>query len=259
MVGRDLKNHYPEKPKKVGGTLLEIENLTGQGFSGIHFKANRGEVLGITGLLGAGKTEVLQAIYGATSGHTGTIRISGKKVSIKSPRDANKHGIGLIPESRREQGLILILSNLFNISLASLKQLSAPFLRLKDEEQQGREQIKNLEVRPDDPFKQVRDLSGGNQQKIVLAKWLMRDCDILFFDEPTRGIDVGAKFQIYSIMSELAQAGKCIVISSSEVEEIVGTCSRVLVMKDGEIINEFVGSEINNETIVGSMSGGIVH
>jgi ribose transport system ATP-binding protein len=259
MVGRDLKNHYPEKPDKVGNTLLEVENLTGQGFSGITFTAKKGEILGITGLLGAGKTEVLQAIYGGTSDHTGTIRINGEKVSITSPRHANKHRIGLIPESRREQGLILTLSNLFNISLASLKKLSAPFLRLKDEIQEGKEQIKNLEVRPDDPFKQVRNLSGGNQQKIVLAKWLMRDCDILFFDEPTRGIDVGAKFQIYSLMSQLAQAGKCVVISSSEVEEIVGTCSRVLVMKDGELIHEFVGSEINNETIVGSMSGGIVH
>ena len=149
-----------------------------------------------------------------------------------------------------------MLSNLFNISLASLRKLSAPLLRLKEEIKEGKRLIKDLEVRPDDPFKPVRDLSGGNQQKIVLAKWLMRDCDILFFDEPTRGIDVGAKFQIYSIISELAKAGKCIVIASSEIEEIVGICSRVLVMKDGRIVEELVGSELTNEVIVKSMSAG---
>ena len=135
-----------------------------------------------------------------------------------------------------------------------MRKLSAPFVRLKDEIKEGKKLIKDLDVRPDDPFRQVRDLSGGNQQKIVLAKWLMRDCDILFFDEPTRGIDVGAKFQIYTLISELAKAGKCIVISSSEVEEIVGTCNRVIVMKDGKIVEELIGSEINNEMIVRSMS-----
>ena len=260
IVGRDLKDHYPEKPGAVNDDeILKVENLAGQGFSGITLKARRGEILGITGLLGAGKTEVLQAIYGASSGHRGNIFIKGKAVSIKTPREANRHGIGLIPESRREQGLILILSNLFNISLASLRKLSVPFLRLKEEIKEGKKLISDLEVRPDDPFKLVRDLSGGNQQKIVLAKWLMRDCDILFFDEPTRGIDVGAKFQIYNIISELAKAGKCIVISSSEVEEIVGTCNRVLVMKNGKIVEELIGSEINNEMVVRSMSAGKVN
>ena len=255
IVGRDLKDHYPEKPVAANDDdILKVENLTGRGFSGITLKARCGEILGITGLLGAGKTEVLQAIYGARRGYKGKIYIKGKEVSIRSPRDANRHGIGLIPESRREQGLILVLSNLFNISLASLRKLSAPFLRLKEERKKGKKLIKDLEVRPDDPFKLVRDLSGGNQQKIVLAKWLMRDCDILFFDEPTRGIDVGAKYQTYSIIYELAKAGKCIVISSSEVEEIVGTCNRVLVMKDGKIVEELIGSEINNEMIVRSMS-----
>jgi ribose transport system ATP-binding protein len=259
MVGRDLKDHFPEKPVNDGDIILEVENLSGRGFKDINFTANRGEVLGITGLLGAGKTEVLQAIYGGTSGHTGTIRIKGKKVSIKSPCDANKNGIGLIPESRREQGLILILSSMFNISLASLKKLCTPFLRQKEEIKESKKQIEDLEVRPADPFRIVRDLSGGNQQKIVLAKWLMRDCDILFFDEPTRGIDVGAKFHIYTIISELAQAGKCILISSSEVEEIVGTCTRVLIMKDGEIINELAGPGVNGEKIAVSMSGEIVN
>ena len=254
IVGRELKDHYPDKPVAVDDDeILRVEDLTGQGFSDITLKARRGEILGITGLLGAGKTEVLQAIYGASSGHKGKIIIKGKEVSIKTPRDANQHGIGLIPESRREQGLILVLSNIFNISLASLRKLSTPFLRLKEEIKKGKKLIKDLEVRPDDPFMPVRDLSGGNQQKIVLAKWLMRDCDILFFDEPTRGIDVGAKFQIYTIISELAKAEKCIVISSSEVEEIIGMCSRVLVIKDGKIVEELTGSEINNEVIVKSM------
>jgi ribose transport system ATP-binding protein len=201
----------------------------------------------------------LQAVYGISSGYKGKIYIKGEQVSIKTPRNANRYGIGLIPESRREQGLILSLSNLFNISLASLRKLSAPFLRLKEEIKQGKKLINDLEVRPDDPFKMVRDLSGGNQQKIVLAKWLMRDCDILFFDEPTRGIDVGAKFQIYTLISKLAKSGKCIVISSSEVEEIVGICNRVLVMKDGKIVDELIGSEINNELIVKSMSAGKVN
>jgi len=254
IVGRDLKDHYPDKTPAANDEILKVENLTGRGFTDVTLKARRGEILGITGLLGAGKTEVLQAIYGAARGYKGKIFIKGKEVSIKTPRDANHHGIGLIPESRREQGLVLVLSNLFNISLASLRKLSAPVLRLKKERIQGTKLINDLDVRPADPFKQVRDLSGGNQQKIVLAKWLMRDCDILFFDEPTRGIDVGAKFQIYTLISKLAKVGKCIVFSSSEVEEIVGTCNRVLVMKDGRIVEELIGSDINNETIVRSMS-----
>ncbi len=257
IVGRDLKDHYPEKSEAVNDDeMLKVEILSGDGFSEISFKARQGEILGITGLLGAGKTEVLQAIYGVDNGHSGRVFIKGEEVSIKTPRDANRHGIGLIPENRREQGLVIILSNLFNISLASLQKLSSPFLRLNKEAKEGGRLMKDLEVRPDDPFKMVKDLSGGNQQKIVLAKWLMRDCDILFFDEPTRGIDVGAKFQIYSIISELAKAGKCIVIASSEVEEIVGICNRVLVMKDGRIVEELNGSEITDETIMKSMSAG---
>jgi ribose transport system ATP-binding protein len=257
IVGRDLKDHYPEKSNTASNDeILRVENLTGQGFSGISLKAGRGEILGLTGLLGAGKTEILRAMYGADRGHRGQLFISGKEVSIKTPRQANRHGIGFLPESRREQGLILLLSNLFNISLASLQKLSTPFLRLRKEITAGKRFMNDLEVRPDDPFKPVRDLSGGNQQKIVLAKWLMRDCDILFFDEPTRGIDVGAKFQIYTLISELAKAGKCIVIASSDVEEIVGTCTRVLVIKDGKIAEELSGSHIHHETVVRSMSTG---
>lgn len=255
MVGQDLKDHYPKKSTNITTPMLEVDCITGNGFNNISFTAHKGEVLGITGLVGSGKSETMEAIFGASRIQQGSIKINGEKVSLNTPKDAINKGIGLIPESRKEQGLVLILSNLFNISLASLKKIATPILNLKKEKQEAVRLIKDLEVRPPLPLSRVENLSGGNQQKIVIAKWLMRDCDILIFDEPTRGIDVGAKFQIYSLIIELANMGKCIIVSSSEIEEVIGICNRALVMKNSSIVNELQGSDLNKEKVIACMSG----
>ncbi len=255
MVGQELKDHYPEKSLPTEEKMLEIDSITGKNFNNITFTAHKGEVLGITGLVGSGKSETVEAIFGASKINSGSIKIDGKEVTISSPKDAINKGIGLIPESRKEQGLVLILSNLFNISLASLKKLAKPILNLKQEKEEAKQLITDLEVRPPLPYSQVANLSGGNQQKIVIAKWLMRDCDILIFDEPTRGIDVGAKFQIYSLIIELARMGKCIIVASSEIEEVIGICNRALIMKDYKIINQLQGSDLNKEKVIACMSG----
>ncbi len=255
MVGSELKDHYPPKSTHISTPALKVENLCGNGFTDISFTAYKGEVLGITGLVGSGKSETVEAIFGANAIESGKLWIEGKEVSFKSPKDAINQGIGLIPESRKEQGLVLILSNLFNISLASLKRIARPILNLKQERSEAQQLIQDLEVRPPLPLSPVVNLSGGNQQKIVIAKWLMRDCDILIFDEPTRGIDVGAKFQIYSLIIELAKLGKSIIVASSEIEEIIGICNRSLVMKNNRIINELQGSELNKEKVIACMSG----
>ncbi len=259
MVGQELKDHYPEKSQPTTEKMLEISGLTGKNFNDITFTAHKGEVLGITGLVGSGKTETVEAIFGASGIDSGSIKIDGRPVTISSPKDAINKGIGLIPESRKEQGLVLILSNLFNISLASLKKLAKPILNLKQEKEEAKKLITDLEVRPPLPYSQVANLSGGNQQKIVIAKWLMRDCDILIFDEPTRGIDVGAKFQIYSLIIELARMGKCIIVASSEIEEVIGICNRALIMKDYKIINQLQGSDLNKEKVIACMSGVITN
>lgn len=255
MVGQELKDHYPEKAKAAGTPMLEVSSINGFGFNDISFTAHKGEVLGITGLVGSGKSETMEAIFGASRIRSGTVKVNGETVTFRSPKDAISKGIGLIPESRKEQGLVLILSNLFNISLASLKRLAAPILRLQQEKMEANQLIQDLEVRPPLLLSPVMNLSGGNQQKIVIAKWLMRNCDILIFDEPTRGIDVGAKFQIYSLIIELANMGKCIIVSSSEIEEVIGICNRALIMKDSRIINELQGSSLNKETVIACMNG----
>ena len=255
MVGSELKDHFPEKCQATETPGLRVTALSGDGFSNVTFSAHRGEVLGITGLVGAGKTELLEAIYGARAVSSGTMELGGAPIKIRSPQEAIATGIGLLPESRKEQGLVLIMSCLNNISLASLDKISHPFLDLKQEARIAEENFGKLEIRPADPRNKVVNLSGGNQQKVVLAKWLMRDCDILMFDEPTRGIDVGAKFQIYSLIIELAKAGKAVIVASSEIEEVVGICNRALVLRKGEMVKELIGDDLSNENIVFSMSG----
>lgn len=255
MVGSELKDHFPAKSAHADTTILQVTDLSGNGFSNISFAARRGEVLGITGLVGSGKTELLETIFGARAALSGSLTLDGRKITNSSPMEAIRNGIGLLPESRKEQGLNLVMSCLENISLASLDKIAHPFLDLAEEARVAEENFDRLEIRPGDPKNRVVNLSGGNQQKIVLAKWLMRDADILMFDEPTRGIDVGAKFQIYSLIIELARAGKSIIIASSEIDEVTGLCNRALVLRKGEVVKELAGEELNSENIVFSMSG----
>ncbi len=255
MVGRELKDHFPKKHLQRHETRLEVEAISGDGFSNITFKSYPGEILGFTGQVGAGKSELLEAIFGARPLHFGSIVLDGVTVNIKSPIDAVKRGIGLLPESRKEQGLNLSMNCLMNISLASLEFIATPLLDLEKEKKIASEKFEALEIRPNNPRNLAANLSGGNQQKIVLAKWIMRDSSVLLFDEPTRGIDVGAKFQIYTLIAELAKAGKTIIVASSEIEEIVGICSRVIVLRKGTFAEELHGDRISYQNIVHSMGG----
>lgn len=257
MIGAELKEHYPKKCSDFGEQVFAVEGLSGKGFEDVSFAVRAGEVLGITGLVGAGKTELLEAIYGASRRQHGLARVNGKDARVRTPRHAIRAGLGLLPESRKEQGLVLGLTGAHNISLASLDQISHPFLDLSSELRIAQESYSRLDIRPSEPRTRVVNLSGGNQQKVVLAKWLMRDCKVLLFDEPTRGIDVGAKFQIYSIIAELARQGKAVVVSSSEIEEIAGICNRVLVMQRGRVTAEIIGEKVNQENVLAAISGGI--
>lgn len=255
MIGSELKEQYPPKSDAPGSAALRVKALSGPGFSEVTFEAHHGEVLGITGLVGAGKTELLETLFGARRATGGTISIGEVALDPSSPGQTISSGIGLLPESRKEQGLVPSMSCTQNISLASLDRIARPFLNLRAERGVARDNFNKLEIRPGDPRNRVLNLSGGNQQKVVLAKWLMRDCDILFFDEPTRGIDVGAKFQIYSLIVALAKAGKAIIVSSSEIEEISGICNRVLVMHRGRIKAELSGAQVNRTDVLGALSG----
>ncbi|MCR8725797.1 sugar ABC transporter ATP-binding protein [Frigidibacter sp. ROC022] len=256
MLGAELAEHYPPKSKATGAPGLQVEHLSGPGFEDVSFVARQGEVLGITGLVGAGKSELVETIFGARRHTGGTVMMGDVKVDPKSPRSAVANRIGLLPESRKEQGLVLGLSCAQNITLASLDKISRPFLALGEEMRLASEKFETLEVRPGDPQNAAVNLSGGNQQKVVLAKWLTRDCRVLLFDEPTRGIDVGAKFQIYAMIVQLAEAGNTVIVSSSEIEEICGICNRTLVMRNGRIVADLAGDELTKEDILAAISRG---
>lgn len=250
MVGRSLADRFP--PKEImqirGG--LEVAGLSGSKLQSVSFKVERGEVLGVAGLVGAGKTELLRSIYGADPRSSGTIRLDGQVVGNKTPREAISRGFGYLPESRKEHGLVLTATNLVNVSLASLKRVASPFLALRRERREVTGFMEQVEVRSPDPDKMVVTLSGGNQQKIILARWLMAQSSVMMFDEPTRGIDVGAKFQVYSLIANLSRSGRCIIVASSDGDELVGICSRIIVLAKGRLVAEFSGDQITEENLL---------
>ena len=252
MVGRDLADHDPKKPVEVGDEILRVEGLTRHGvFEDISFSARAGEVVGIAGLVGAGRTEVVRAIFGADPHDDGQVFIDGEPVSIKSPRDAIDHGIALLTEDRKNQGLVLLFDVRENISLAVLDRLTRT--QLTDV---GRERdiaaafIERLAIKAASQEQEAMNLSGGTQQKVVLSKWLAAEARVIIFDEPTRGIDVGAKAEIYEIMNELAANGDTIVMVSSELPEILAMSDRILVMQGGRIRGELSRAEATQERIM---------
>lgn len=239
MVGRKLGNQYPEKKGNIGDVILKAENLTNKKVHGSSFELRQGEILGIAGMVGAGRTEMLRALYGADPISSGDVYIHGKKVKNRSPREAIKNGIGLLPEDRKNQGLFLQQSLEYNISFANLDVISGKFTVDKGKEKKLTEKLaKKLTVKAPSLQQKAVYLSGGNQQKVVLAKWLATDCEILVFDEPTRGIDVGAKKEIYDLMRQMTQEGKSIIMISSEMPELIGMSDRIIVIRDQEIVGE---------------------
>lgn len=253
MVGRELKDFYPPRPAaRGGGTALEVRNLGRRSdFEEVSFVVRRGEVVGLAGLVGAGRTELAEAIFGVTPPEQGKIFIDGEAVLIRSPEDAIRHGMALVTEDRKRTGLALALSVAQNITLANLTALVAKGrLDLKKEEQVGRDYLARLRIRASSPRQKASRLSGGNQQKVVVSRWLFRQAHIFLFDEPTRGVDVGAKTEIYRVINQLAESGAAVLMISSELPEILGMTDRVLVMRAGRLVKELMTRETTQEEIM---------
>ena len=253
MVGRDLGNIYPRREAlQQRIPVLEVNGLTRKGvLNDINFTLYRGEILGFAGLMGAGRTELARAIFGADSIDSGTLKLNGKETVIKDISDAIQQGISYLTEDRKKEGLALNLSVERNIML-KLPEYSDRFGNVDSRrcQQTSEEQVKALRIKTPNLEQAALNLSGGNQQKIIIARWVCKDTDILIFDEPTRGIDVGAKLEIYELMNRLVAKGKSIIMISSELPEVLGMCDRILVMRSGRITGELSAKEATQEKIM---------
>ena len=240
MVGRELQDEFPRRTPDIGEPVLEVRKLNaGERVRDVSFDLRKGEILALTGLVGAGRTETARLLFGADRMESGEISLHGKRQSIRSPRDAIAAGICLLTEDRKNQGLVLNHSVLHNFGLPNLDEFSrSGFVRQREEARRFDHYVKRFRIKIPSPRQLARNLSGGNQQKVVLAKWLQADTNVIIFDEPTRGIDVGAKYEIYVLMNELAAMGKCILMISSELPEVLGMSDRILVMHEGRITGE---------------------
>lgn len=260
MVGRRLAYHFPPKHRqsKPGEPALVVRSLSRPPyFEDISFTIRRGEIVGMFGLVGAGRTEVARAIAGADPYVSGEIEVLGRRVRITNPHDAVRSGIAFLSEDRKHDGLILIHNLVDNVTLANLKPFRrCGFLQRTQQRQKAVSLLKALAIRPADPDRRVQDLSGGNQQKVVLAKWLNTDAEIFIFDEPTRGIDVGAKTEIYQLINDLVSKGKAVLMISSELNEILRMSDRILVMARGRLVAEFARDGVTQEQILKAAAGG---
>ena len=252
MIGRQLSSVYPVSVRQPGDIALRVEGLTKVGkFEDVSFDVRKGEILGIAGLVGSGRTDVMQAIFGADPLDRGKIYLGNEQVHHASPRHALRDGIGFLPEDRKAQGLLLNRPVRENVSISSLNQLRRlVFLNVRQEEKSVRNHISSLEIRTTGAGQLVGNLSGGNQQKVVMARWLATRSQLLIFDEPTRGVDVGAKMEIYKLMDELVVAGVAIIMISSEMPEILGMSDRILVMRHGRVTGHFTREQATEEVVM---------
>lgn len=260
MVGRKISELFPKVTSVKGEVTLEVDGLTKRGvFENVSFKVRKGEVFGIAGLMGAGRTDVMETVFGLQRADGGIIKINGKEVRLRSPVDAIRHRLALITEDRQLKGLNLKASVRDNITLASLNNFSrfGQILQFQEENRAADTEIERLRIKTHHRGQMVRTLSGGNQQKVVLAKWLLNDPEIIILDEPTRGIDIGAKAEIYKIVAQLAEQGRSIVMISSELEEILGLCDRVMVLYHGKITDRLERNEFNQEQIIKAAMGSV--
>lgn len=253
MVGREVSNIYPEREHNIGEVLLKLENFTREGvLEHVSLELHKGEILGLAGLAGAGRTETLRAIIAADPIDSGELTYMGEKVKFKNIKEALDRGIGIVPEERKQEGLQLKQDIIFNISLPALKKYSNRFgkISLKKERKTADQFVDMLQIRPFNSSVITNNMSGGNQQKVVLAKWIASGCKVLLVDEPTRGVDVGAKREIYEILNDLLKEGLAILMVSSELPELMGTCDRICVMNHGRITGELSRDEYNEEIIM---------
>ncbi len=259
MIGRELSSEFPERVENIykdDEIIMEVENLNTSKIHDISFQLKKGEILGLSGLVGSGRSEIVRAIFGADRIKSGDIKINGEKVTMKTPQDAIKKGVALLPEDRKREGLMLNQSIKLNMTITFIDKLAkGPFVNKKMEQDSVEKSVKLLSVKLASVENPISSLSGGNQQKVVLAKWISTGCDILFFDEPTRGIDVGAKKEIYDFLFRLKNEGKSIIIISSEMPEILGLCDRILVMYEGKMMGELDAKEATQEKILTLASG----
>lgn len=258
MVGRELTERYPSRHPSYGEVVLEVRNASSKGlFQNISFTVRAGEILGFSGLMGSGRTEIMRAIFGLDGMDSGDIMMRGKKVNIRKPADAVKHGIGFITEDRKDEGLVLDFSIRENMALPNLFSFSSKgFISGQKEQDFVDTLIKRLQIKTQSSETAARNLSGGNQQKVVIAKWVGIGPSVLILDEPTRGVDVGAKREIYQLMNELTDRGVAIIMVSSELPEVLGMSDRIAVVHEGRISGELAREEATQESIMTLATGG---
>ena len=253
MVGREIGSRFPKKTNTPGEVYLQVQHLHDKDFlKDISFEVRRGEVFGLAGLVGSGRTELVRAIFGADPNVEGTVLIGGKQVKINNPRNAIDNGIALIPEDRRRQGLVLTFDILQNVSLASMKKIRGKLAKInsKREKEMAEFSMKQMSVKASSCNQNIATLSGGNQQKVILGKWMHTDFDIIIFDDPTRGIDVGTKAEIYSLINQLTNEGKAVILISSELPEVISMSDRIGVMYQGQMTAILEKEDLNQETIM---------
>ena len=255
MTGRSIEYVFPpraEEPRETAAPVLEVRDLALAGvFSGVDLTVRAGEIVGLAGLVGAGRSEIIETVYGARRASSGTVTVDGKRLRRGSVQQAVRAGVGLAPEERKSQGLLLDEAVFKNITVSSMSRFARlGFLDRGEERRQATELTESLDVRPAGVTRAARTLSGGNQQKIVLARWLMRDCRVLLLDEPTRGVDVGARSEIYQLIRSLADRGVAVVVVSSEIEEVLGLADRVLVVREGEVVHEAAATAIDEAGVL---------
>lgn len=256
MVGRQFKEQMPERHNEIGEVVLKVDNISGNSVDNISFELHKGEVLGFAGLVGSGRTETMELIYGAHRITSGDIYVNGKKVKLKEPADGIKHGIGLIPEDRKELGVIMFNTVEFNTNLISLKNICKfGFINQKKRKEIAEKYKAAMRIKVPSIKNMVMNLSGGNQQKVVVAKTMAADLDIVIFDEPTKGIDVGAKQEIYQLMNDMVANGKAIIMVSSDMEEVLGMSDRIIVLHEGLIAGELTKEEFSQENVLALASG----
>lgn len=254
MVGRELKERFPQKTNKVGEVALKVEGLSGRHslLSKVSFNLRKGEILGVAGLDGSGRTELLETIFGLRTRSEGRILLHGKELKIKSARDAKKNGFALLTEERRATGIFGILNITENTVISGLSRYRTAgiFLNDKKMKRDTDRYIKSLRIKTPSQKAKIRTLSGGNQQKVILGRWLLTEPEVLLLDEPTRGIDVGAKYEIYQLIISLAEQGKCVIMVSSEMPELLGVCDRIAVMSGGRLAGELEAADADQEKIM---------
>ena len=253
MLGRSLDAMYPLRDSVIGNEVLKAVDIhVADKVKGVSLSIKEGEIVGIAGLVGSGRSEMVRAIFGADKRKQGQLFLFGKELQLRSPRNAVRKGIGMVPEDRKHHGVILSLTVKQNISLTDYKGITnyVGFIKAKKEQSNVLELIRKLTIKTEHENQEVGTLSGGNQQKVSLAKWLNRDCNVLIIDEPTRGVDVGAKVEIYNLIHELSHKGVAVIVISSETPELMGICDRILVMRKGQIQGELANNEYSEEDIL---------